>query len=65
MNDLNISLLLSFSRNSEAFASEFLENLEEVFPRHLQVTSVTVSWTNDYMAISTKLPVFQKVNRAR
>ena len=24
-----------FSRNSEAFASEFLENIEEMFPRYL------------------------------
>ena len=30
---VNISLRLS--RNSEAFASEFLENLNEMFPRYL------------------------------
>ena len=30
-----------FSSNSEAFALEFLENLEEMFPRYLQIKFYT------------------------
>ena len=38
----NISLILR--SNSEAFASELLQNIEEMFPRYL----VSGSWTNDH-----------------
>ena len=49
----NISSI--FSSNSEAFASELLENLEEMFPRYIHSGSLKASTTQWCATVAEEL----------